>query len=64
MFFTPFDTSEDDMFLKEVTLINLSKTILFCFCFHFNDFRYQNEIYVILIFLSILPVYKSNTVFA
>ena len=52
------------MFLKEVTLINLSKTILFCFCFHFNDFRYQNEIYVILIFLSILPVYKSNTVFA
>ena len=40
LFFTTFDIIvKITCFLQEVTLLNLSQTISFCFCFIFNDFR-------------------------
>ena len=50
MFFTTFDKFVTDNIIL--------------FLLNFNDFRLQNGIYMILIFLLILPVYKSNIVYA
>ena len=49
MFFTPFD-SEDDMFLQESTLLNLSQTNIILFLHYFKWFQLAKMEYVILIF--------------